>query len=160
MSSDPLEPDGAARPWKVGSYRPFPGKKGMKMRRSRIWAFGLFASVAATVVSQCPNPAHAESVDLECVSAGSSKLYVSIDLDAHVALWWVPGTDRGSSPSMPADIGDERVTWSLTTETGYKGGLVQEAALDRSTGALNVVSTNNGRTTTTAWTCKRAAKVF
>jgi hypothetical protein len=121
---------------------------------------GILALAATAAGSLSTTPAQAESVDLECVTAIANKLYVSIDLSARVALWWVPGTDRGSSPSMPADISDEQVTWAVTMETGFKGGLVQEATLDRSTGALNVVATNNGRTSTTAWTCKRASKVF
>jgi hypothetical protein len=107
------------------------------------------------------SPARAETVDLSCSgNFGMRDTFVSIDTAANKVATWENGQNRDQAIVSPANISDQKVTWNWSTPTGYPGGLVEEFTFDRNTGALTNVVTNNGRSESNSWTCKRASRVF
>jgi hypothetical protein len=95
----------------------------------------------------------ANTVTLVC-SRGASvlKLNLSIDLTAKTVASWTSNNPSGSDSPDPADITDDSVTWTSTSDGG-----TFSYSLDRNTGALSQ-KTPNG--ITDLWTCTKASRVF
>jgi hypothetical protein len=122
------------------------------MSRLKCVGYGLLAVLVAIVGQSLLAPAYADTITLICSQPGTQYgINISIDTSASTAVAWMSYASRNDSPAFPATITSDQVTWTAP----FNGGSSQNA-LDRTTGALNIVQ----RTVRSSWSCKKASPVF